>query len=56
MISGKVLGAVGGESCSIMGGGPSDVKVDLLSPSDDLIATAFTSAGQYSFTNIIPGL
>lgn len=55
MISGKVLGAVGGESCSIKAGGPSNVKVDLLSPSDDLIGSAFTSAGQYSFTNVNPG-
>ncbi|ONK63217.1 uncharacterized protein A4U43_C07F12600 [Asparagus officinalis] len=56
MISGKVLGAVGGQSCSVKDGGPSDVKVDLLSPSDDLIASVFTSAlGQYSFANIIPG-
>lgn len=56
MISGKVLGAIGGESCLAKTGGPSEVKVDLLTPSDDIIASAFTSSvGQYSFSNIIPG-
>lgn len=56
MISGKVLGAIGGESCSVKAGGPSDVKVDLLTSSGDLIASAFTSAvGHYTFDNIIPG-
>ncbi|KAF8394679.1 hypothetical protein HHK36_020896 [Tetracentron sinense] len=55
-ISGRVLGAVGGESCSLKDGGPSDMKVDLLSPTDDLISSVSTSSvGSYSFTNIIPG-
>lgn len=57
MISGKVVGAVGGESCSLKDRGPSGVKVELLSPSDDVIASVLTSArGDYSFTNILPGL
>nr|CAD1833216.1 unnamed protein product [Ananas comosus var. bracteatus] len=56
MISGKVVGAVGGESCSLKDRGPSGVKVELLSPSDDVIASVLTSArGDYSFTNILPG-
>ncbi|KAJ6823851.1 nodal modulator 3 [Iris pallida] len=55
-ISGRVLGAVGGESCSLKSGGPSNVKVELLSSSDDPIASALTSAtGHYSFTNVTPG-
>ncbi|XP_038980298.1 nodal modulator 1 [Phoenix dactylifera] len=56
MISGRVKGAVGGESCSLKDGGPSGVAVELLSLSDDVIASVLTSAtGDYSFTNIIPG-
>ncbi|KAM0954506.1 putative carboxypeptidase-like, regulatory domain superfamily, immunoglobulin-like protein [Dioscorea sansibarensis] len=56
MITGRVKGAVGGKSCSKKEGGPSDVKVQLLSPSDDVIASAFTSTtGDYSFVNIVPG-
>ncbi|URD77743.1 nodal modulator [Musa troglodytarum] len=55
-LSGRLIGAVGGESCPIKDGGPSGVKVELLSMSDDLIASSLTSAiGGYSFTNIIPG-
>jgi hypothetical protein len=55
MISGKVVGAVGGKSCSKRGG-PSGVKVELLTDSDELVASALTSSsGEYSFTNIIPG-
>lgn len=55
-ISGRVVGAVGGESCSVKNGGPSNVKVDLLSPSGDLVSSVLTSpSGSYLFTNIIPG-
>ena len=55
MISGKVVGPVGGKSCSKRGG-PSGVKVELLTDSDELVASALTSSsGEYSFTNIIPG-
>ncbi|KAG9457834.1 hypothetical protein H6P81_002342 [Aristolochia fimbriata] len=55
-ISGRVMGAVGGESCSLKDGGPLDVKVELFSPTNDVIASTLTSsAGDYSFTNIIPG-
>lgn len=55
-LSGRVKGAVGGESCSMKDGGPSDVKVDLLSLSDESIASSLTSeSGLYSFTNILPG-
>uniref|UniRef100_A0A1D1Y1N7 Nodal modulator 1 n=1 Tax=Anthurium amnicola TaxID=1678845 RepID=A0A1D1Y1N7_9ARAE len=56
MISGKVKGAVGGESCSLKDGGPPDVKVELLSPSGDLLSSVVTSeTGDYTFTNINPG-
>ncbi|GLU07247.1 hypothetical protein SLE2022_242110 [Rubroshorea leprosula] len=55
-ISGRVVGAVGGESCLLKDGGPSNVKVELLSPHDDLVSTVLTSSnGRYLFTNIIPG-
>ncbi|KAJ1412555.1 Immunoglobulin-like fold [Sesbania bispinosa] len=55
-ISGRVVGAVGGESCSVKNGGPSNVKVELLSPSGDLVSSVLTSpSGSYLFTNIIPG-
>ncbi|XP_027924979.1 nodal modulator 1 [Vigna unguiculata] len=55
-ISGRVVGAVGGESCSIKNGGPSNVNVELLSLSGDLVSSVSTSSsGSYLFTNIIPG-
>ncbi|KAK9281445.1 hypothetical protein L1049_004347 [Liquidambar formosana] len=55
-ISGRVVGAGGGESCSLKNGGPANVNVELLSPSGDLVSSVLTSpVGSYSFTNIIPG-
>ncbi|KAL5996451.1 hypothetical protein ACLOJK_026530 [Asimina triloba] len=55
-VSGIVLGAVGGGSCSSKDGGPSNVKVELLSVDDNLVSSVFTSSsGVYSFRNIIPG-
>ena len=55
-LSGKVLGAVGGESCTIKNVGPSDVNVELLSSDGDPIASILTSLdGSYLFKNIIPG-
>ncbi|KAL5228006.1 hypothetical protein ABZP36_016271 [Zizania latifolia] len=55
MISGKVMGAVGGKSCSKIGG-PFGIKVELLTDSDELVVSALTSStGEYSFANIIPG-
>lgn len=55
-VSGKVVGAVGGESCALKNGGPSNVKVDLLSPNGDLISSVSTSSvGSYLFKNILPG-
>ncbi|XP_076883578.1 uncharacterized protein LOC143532402 [Bidens hawaiensis] len=55
-ISGKVVGAVGGPSCSSKNGGPSNVKVDLLDSNGNIVSSAKTSvSGSYSFTNIIPG-
>lgn len=55
-LSGKVLGAVGGESCVIKNGGPADVNVELLSSDGDPIASVLTSSdGSYLFKNIIPG-
>ncbi|KAI7745608.1 hypothetical protein M8C21_033454 [Ambrosia artemisiifolia] len=55
-ISGKVVGAVGGASCSSTNGGPSNVNVELLNSNGDVVSSVLTSvAGSYSFTNIIPG-
>ncbi|KAL4202422.1 hypothetical protein AMTRI_Chr02g263630 [Amborella trichopoda] len=55
-LSGRVVGAVGGESCSSKNGAPSNVKVELLSPDGDTVSVAFTSStGGYCFTNITPG-
>ncbi|CAN8280635.1 unnamed protein product [Cochlearia groenlandica] len=55
-LSGKVLGAVGGESCVIKNGGPASVNVELLSSDGDAIASVLTSSdGSYLFKNIIPG-
>lgn len=56
MISGRLLGPVGGDSCQFKNRGPSGVRVELLTPSDDLISHVSTSdAGDYSFPNVIPG-
>lgn len=55
-LSGKVLGAVGGESCMIKNGGPANVNVELLSSDGDAIASVLTASdGSYLFKNIIPG-
>lgn len=51
------MGTVGGESCSHKNGGPSNVNVELLSPTGGIASSVLTSTdGSYSFTNIIPGL
>lgn len=51
------MGADSGDSCSHKNGGPSNVNVELLSPSGDVIASvSTTSTGSYLFENIIPGL
>ncbi|KAK4407883.1 hypothetical protein Sango_0369300 [Sesamum angolense] len=55
-LSGRVVGAVSGDSCSHKNGGPANVSVKLLSPSGDVASSvSTTSAGSYSFKNIIPG-
>ncbi|XP_016491513.2 uncharacterized protein LOC107811149 [Nicotiana tabacum] len=55
-VSGRIVGNVGGESCFLKDGGPSNVKVELLSPAGDVVSSALsTPRGIYSFTNIIPG-
>ncbi|KAG6575758.1 Nodal modulator 1, partial [Cucurbita argyrosperma subsp. sororia] len=55
-LSGRVTGAIGGESCSNMNGGPANVNVELLSPNGDVVTSALTShEGNYLFSNIIPG-
>ncbi|KAL0289488.1 UNVERIFIED_CONTAM: hypothetical protein Sangu_2613200 [Sesamum angustifolium] len=55
-LSGRVVGAVSGDSCSHKNGGPANVTVKLLSPSGDVASSvSTTSAGSYSFKNIIPG-
>jgi hypothetical protein len=47
---------MGGESCALKNGGPSNVKVELLSLNGDLISSVLTSSvGSYLFTNILPG-
>ncbi|KMZ74354.1 hypothetical protein ZOSMA_12G00380 [Zostera marina] len=57
LISGKVEGIIGGDSCTMKGGGPSGVKVDLLSSFGDIVSSVLTSKGGiYSFTSIAPGL
>lgn len=51
------MGAIGGESCSLKNGGPSNVKVDLVSNTGDLVSSALTSSsGSYLFKNIFPGM
>ncbi|KAK6937266.1 hypothetical protein RJ641_030774, partial [Dillenia turbinata] len=55
-LSGSVVEAVGGDSCSVKNGGPSNVAVKLMSPNGDLISSVHTSSMRvYSFTNVIPG-
>nr|GMD68875.1 nodal modulator 3 [Ipomoea batatas] len=55
-VSGRVVGAVGGESCTQKNEGPPNVKVELLSPTDDVVSSVLTtSSGTYSFTNVVPG-
>lgn len=55
-ISGKVVGAVGGASCSSTDGGPSNVNVELLDANGDVVSSVLTSvSGSYSFTNVNPG-
>ncbi|CAN4113610.1 unnamed protein product [Withania somnifera] len=55
-ISGRVVGNVGGESCSQKDEGPSNVNVELLSPTGDVVSSALsTSRGIYFFTNTLPG-
>lgn len=55
-LSGRVLGAVGGQSCQLKNGGPSNVAVELLSSTDDSLFSVLTStAGDYSFKNVAPG-
>lgn len=56
-LSGRVVGAVSGDSCSHKDGGPSNVNVELITPSGDVVSSVSTSStGSYSFNNIIPGL
>lgn len=56
-LSGRVVGAVGGESCPLRNGGPSNVKVDLLSSTGDIVSSVLTSSeGSYLFKNIVPGM
>ncbi|WMV31778.1 hypothetical protein MTR67_025163 [Solanum verrucosum] len=55
-VSGRIVGNVGGESCALKDGGPSNVNVELLSPTGDVVSSALsTPRGTYSFTNTIPG-
>lgn len=55
-VSGRIVGNVGGESCALKDGGPSNVKVELLSPTGGVVSSALsTPRGTYSFSNAIPG-
>ncbi|XP_068304702.1 uncharacterized protein [Pyrus communis] len=55
-LSGRVVGAVGGWSCSVQNGGPPNIEVELLSDTGDVVSSVITSAGGvYMFKNIIPG-
>lgn len=55
-LSGRVVGAVGGDSCPNKNGGPSNVKIELQSPEGDVVTSVLTSpTGSYSFINIVPG-
>ncbi|RAL42059.1 hypothetical protein DM860_011842 [Cuscuta australis] len=55
-VSGRIVGGVGGDSCTQKYGGPPNVKVELLSPGDGVISSVLTtSSGTYSFTNVVPG-
>ncbi|GLJ20863.1 hypothetical protein SUGI_0380570 [Cryptomeria japonica] len=55
-VSGRVVGAVGGESCPKINEGPGNVKVELISTTSKLSNSVFTShGGSYNFKNIIPG-
>eukprot|EP01018_Ginkgo_biloba_P008909 Gb_02734 [translate_table: standard] len=55
-LSGRVLGAVGGESCPMINGGPANIKVELISIDSGLATVVHTAAGgSYRFTDIIPG-
>lgn len=55
-VSGRIVGNVGGQSCSLKDGGPSNVKVELMSPTGDVVSSALsTPRGTYSFINTIPG-
>ncbi|KAL6566802.1 hypothetical protein OROMI_015206 [Orobanche minor] len=54
-LSGRVVGAVSGGSCSHISGGPTNVNVKLSSPSGNVVSSvSTTSTGSYSFQNIIP--
>ncbi|KAG0480871.1 hypothetical protein HPP92_011729 [Vanilla planifolia] len=56
MVSGRVAGAVGGDSCPLKAGGPSNLKIELLTMEDDIISSVFTSeTGHFSFANITSG-
>ncbi|KAK6118464.1 hypothetical protein DH2020_047731 [Rehmannia glutinosa] len=55
-LSGRVVGAASGGSCSCKSGGPSNVNVELSSPNGNVVSSvSTTSTGNYSFKNIIPG-
>jgi len=54
-ISGRVMGAIGVETCPIINGGGANVNVELISTGNVLINAVFTlQGGSYTFTNITP--
>ncbi|KAI4319166.1 hypothetical protein MLD38_032798 [Melastoma candidum] len=55
-ISGRVVGAVAGESCPVKNGGPSGVNVELMSLNGECVASVTTSSGgHYMFPDVVPG-
>ena len=55
IVSGRVMGVVGAESCPNINGGGANVKVEHISTSSDLINVVYMSrGGGYTFTNITP--
>lgn len=55
-LSGRVIGAVGGESCPAKNRGPSEVDIQLLSLDGDVISHVLTSStGKFVFGSVVPG-
>ncbi|KAI3995039.1 hypothetical protein MKX01_020811, partial [Papaver californicum] len=53
IFSGKVNEAVGGESCNVKDEGPTNMKIELLSHTHDLVSITFTSAAAATCSQIL---